>query len=388
MTRREQRPRVLHVLLAMGVGGAEKLAYEMVRALPSKGFEPLVCCLQLFGPLGEALRDEGVPVYFRERIPGVDLGLIRWLRDIMRRERIDIVHAHNFTPLFFSVIASLFLPGIKIIYTEHGRLHPDTRKWKRYLFNPLLFQKVGQLVSISEMNRKAMMEIDNLPSRIRVIRNGVPMDVPPVDRDAKRKELGLEPSWRFVGTAARLEEIKNIPMMLKAFKQVARLFPEVRLLIAGTGPAEDDLKELARQLGIGDNVIFLGLRFDLPEIYPLFEVFLLASFTEGISLTLLESMLAGVPSVVTDVGGNPEVVVEGVTGCLVPLDDETVMAEKIVELLGNPSLSLRLGKNGQERVRRQFSFDAMMNAYCALYRDEHDIREETALTVECRVDRS
>lgn len=388
MTGREQRPRVLHVLLAMGVGGAEKLAYEMVRALPSKGFEPLVCCLQLFGPLGEALRDEGVPVYFRERIPGVDLGLIRWLRDIMRRERIDIVHAHNFTPLFFSVIASLFLPGIKIIYTEHGRLHPDTRKWKRYLFNPLLFQKVGQLVSISEMNRKAMMEIDNLPSRIRVIRNGVPMDVPPVDRDAKRKELGLEPSWRFVGTAARLEEIKNIPMMLKAFKQVARLFPEVRLLIAGTGPAEDDLKELARQLGIGDNVIFLGLRFDLPEIYPLFEVFLLASFTEGISLTLLESMLAGVPSVVTDVGGNPEVVVEGVTGCLVPLDDETVMAEKIVELLGNPSLSLRLGKNGQERVRRQFSFDAMMNAYCALYRDEHDIREETALTVECRVDRS
>lgn len=351
----------------MGVGGAEKLVYEMVHTLPSRGYDPVICCLQLIGPLGEELKSRGVPVYFRKRIPGVDFGLIRWLRGVVRREKIDIIHAHNYTPLLFSVLASLFMPGIRLIYTEHGRLDPDKRRWKRYLSNPLLSLKVQSLVSISEKNRRAMMDLDNLPSRIRIVRNGIQLAPALIDREAKRKELGIAPSWRLLGTAGRLEEIKNIPLMLDAFKRVRGLFAEARLLIAGTGSAEDELKEYARQLGIADQVIFLGLRFDLPEIYPLLEVFLLTSVTEGISLTLLESMSAGVPSVVTDVGGNPEVVVDGETGYLVPLGEDQALAARVVELLENPAMAGEMGKRAMERVEGRFSFSRMMADYLDLY---------------------
>lgn len=112
---------------------------------------------------------------------------------------------------------------------------------------------------------------------------------------------------------------------------------------------------------------FLGLRDDLAEIYPLMEVFLLSSLTEGISVTLLEAMAAGVPAVATEVGGNPEIVVDGITGYLVPLNDEARMAERIVRLLEEPALAAGLGARGRQRVLESFSFDAMLARYQELY---------------------
>jgi len=166
-----------------------------------------------------------------------------------------------------------------------------------------------------------------------------------------------------------MEQIKNFPMLLKAFCRVRAAVPDACLMVAGDGTQLESLRALAAELGLGDAVRFLGMRFDMPEIYRLMDVFALTSFTEGISVTVVEAMASSVPCVVTRVGGNPEVVQEAETGYLVPLGDEELLARRVVDLLRDPQLAARLGGEGRARAAAQFSFGSMMAAYHGLYRE-------------------
>lgn len=359
----------MHVLLTMGVGGAEKLVYDMIRHLDPAEVCSSVSCLQDMGPLGDKLREQGVPVFLHERRHGIDWSMIGWLRQLITTEQIDVIHAHQYTPMFYATLAAAGR-GVRVVYTEHGRLYPEKWNWKRYLFNPLLALGIDHIVSIAESTKRAMVRYDNFPSsKIRVIHNGVDFDEcrTTVDMAAKRRSLGLDDGCRIIGTAARLEEIKNIPMMLRVFKRVLAAQPDAVLLIAGRGTREEELKTLAADMGIAGQVRFLGVRFDMVEIYPLFEVFLLTSFTEGISITLLEAMANGVPAVATDVGGNPEVVEDGETGYLVPTGEVALMAGRVLELLDDPESAHSMGRRGQVRITEHFSFSRMMEDCGKLY---------------------
>lgn len=361
--------RIMHVILTLGVGGAEQLVYRMVTSSSNEN-RPVVCCLMFLGELGEQLKQEGGRVYCRNHISGIDLGIISWLKQIIVDEKIDVIHAHTGTPHFYSVPAAKLVGGVKVVYTEHGRLYPERSNWKLSLLNPLLALGTDHIVSISKSTALAMNKYDKFPlDRIQIIHNGIslPDMNKKIDVLAKRSSLGLSASCRVIGTAARIEEIKNIPMMLRAFQYVLKEIPDTCLLIAGKGSKEQDLIQYAEELGISQHVKFIGLRSDLWEIYQIMEIFLLSSFTEGISVTLLEAMASGVPAVVTDVGGNSEVVDDGVTGCLVPLNDDHAMAESIVKLLRSRDMSLNYSAGAKERVVNYFSFDGMKKSYEILY---------------------
>jgi len=367
---KSKSPKILHVVISMVVGGAERLVYDMVRYPAFSENKPLVCCMDAVGELGDKLIKEGYKVYCKGRHPGLDLEMISWLRDIIKRERIDVVHAHQYSPLFYAVPAALLAGRVKLVYTEHGRFYPERKSWKRTLFNPLLAMGVDHLVSISEATAKAMATYDNLPyRRIRVIHNGIDCSKmnQVVDKKAKRQELGLSETCRIIGTAARLNSIKNIQMMLRILQLVLKHVPDTCLVIAGQGEEEERLKAAAHELGIFDRVKFIGLRFDLPEIYHLFDVFLLTSLSEGISVTLLESMACSVPSVVTNVGGNREVVVEEETGFMVQVDDDQSMAKRVCELLFDVDSHAQMGFSARERVAKEFSMIGMMVKYISLY---------------------
>lgn len=360
----------MHVVLSMHVGGAERLVYDMVKHPAFAKLPPIVCCLDAVGDLGEKLRQEGYQVYCKGRRPGLDLEMVRWLLQIIIREQVDVVHAHQYSPLFYAVPAALLAGRKKVIYTEHGRFHPEYKSWKRTLFNPVLAMGVDYLVSISEATAQAMATYDNFPlHRIKVIHNGIDCAgmQPKIDRQAKRKELGISPSCRVIGTAARLNSIKNIAMMLRGLKLILEKVPNTYLIIAGEGEEEQNLKNLACELEIADHAKFIGLRFDLPEIYQLFEVFLLTSFSEGVSLTLLEAMVSCVPAVVTNVGGNREVVLEGKTGYLVPVGEDGLLALKVIELLADAELAALMGKVANHRVQEVFSVEVMVDEYRRLY---------------------
>jgi len=364
--------RVMHIVLSLGVGGAEKLVYDIVRESDSAEIYPVVCCLGIIGPLGAKLIENGFNIYHQKRVDGIDFSLVSWIRKIIVKEKIEVIHAHQYTPYFYAVLSSAFIRNILIIYTEHGRLYPDRRRLKRFLFNPLLAMFTDHIISISESTKKAMITYDNFPSRkIKVVLNGVKFEnnIKNINISQKRRSLGLDDKSLIVGTAARLDGIKNIPMMLRAFKIVLSQIPDIFLLIAGKGPQEDELKALSSELCISNRIVFLGLRHDLPEIYQLYDVFALSSFTEGISITLLEAMAAGIPTVVTDVGGNPEVVINSKTGYLVSLSDEHAMADKIIELLRDPQKRSLMGQNAAARAHKYFSFNRMLLDYLQLYRE-------------------
>ena len=367
--------KILHVVWSLEVAGAEKLAYDMVHALPHDRFYTIVCSVNNDGILGDRLRKEGYTVYHRDKKPGLDWSTVRWLREIIISEQVDVVHAHQYSPMVYSVLAAFWNRKLTIIYTEHGRTYPEERRWKRTLVNPLIARRIDNIVSISENTRKAMIDYDKLPAgRIRVIHNGVDFNLVrgTANISEKRRELEIPDGYDVVGTAARLDEVKNLPMMLRAMQHVVANSPKTLLLIAGTGILENRLKKLSRELGIENNLRFVGLRHDLPDLMKIFNIFLLSSFTEGVSITLLEAMANGIPTVVTDVGGNPEVVVNGETGYLVPLGDDTMMASKILELIDHPKVAGEMGAKGMERVAKNFSFSRMMISYLEVYGvDEH-----------------
>lgn len=362
--------KILHVVISMVVGGAERLVYDMVKYPAFAANRPVVCCMDSVGELGEKLIEEGYTVHCKGRRPGLDFDMVTWLRGKIREEQADVVHAHQYSPLFYAVPAALLAGRAKVVYTEHGRFYPERKSWKRTLFNPLLALGVNHLVSISQATAQAMANYDNFPlRRIQVVHNGIDCSRmnAPIDKLAKRRALGLSETCKIVGTAARLNSIKNIPMMLRVLKLVLQQVPDTCLVIAGQGEEKERLKALALELGVTDQVKFIGLRFDLPEVYQLFDVFLLTSFSEGISVTLLESMASGVPSVVTDVGGNREVVVEGETGFLVPVDDDLMMSDRMHTLLLNKAQSSEMGLVAMERANRKFSVSMMMLEYEHLY---------------------
>lgn len=363
---------IVHFISSLGIGGAEKLAYDMIGSLSADSFRPIVICVGEDGPLADRLKERGHTVYHRANTPGETWRIVGWVRGILRKERVAVIHAHQYNPMQYSVLATLGNPQVTLVYTEHGRIYPEVFNWKRFLTNRVFAMRLDHIVSISRSTRLAMMRYDNLPGRrIEVIHNGIDLEQlnPEFDRQQKRRSLGIGAKSRIIGTACRLEEVKNLPMMLRGFQKVVSACPDSVLLVAGRGSLADTLKALARELGIEEQVRFLGLRSDLPELLALMEVFLLVSFTEGISITLLEAMGSGVPTVVTRVGGNPEVVVDKVTGHLVELGDVETLALRVVELLNDPEQSAQLAARGLERVRNDFSFRSMMNGYLKLYQD-------------------
>jgi glycosyltransferase involved in cell wall biosynthesis len=170
-----------------------------------------------------------------------------------------------------------------------------------------------------------------------------------------------------IGTVGRLSWEKDQQALLEAFGLLKKQVDNACLLIVGDGALRGDLERAAEDLGIANDVQFLGYRDDVPSIMAALDVFVLPSLEEGISLTLLEAMAASRPIVATDVGGNPEVVVDGETGILVPSEDVAALAGAIIKLYGDKELRGKMGAAGRKRVEEHFSLNAMVDAYMALY---------------------
>ena len=205
--------------------------------------------------------------------------------------------------------------------------------------------------------------------KIEVIYNGIKeVDSQRLSRDELLSELGLAiDNSKYVGTISRLEPIKNQSMMIKAFFKVNQQIPGLKLILIGDGAKLLDLTQLAKSLGIEKDVIFTGF-LDNPQRYiSLFEIFLLSSFSEGTSMTLLEAMSMSKPCVVTDVGGNPEIVIDGETGMVVPSDDAEEFANAILNLLLDEDEMHAYGKAGNKRFFQKFTASHMINNYQKLY---------------------
>lgn len=363
---------IVHLTFDMRIGGAEQVILSLAVHTDSERFHVQILCLDPhIGPFGRQMQEKGITVEALDRHPGFDFSLIKKIRRFFLSRRIDVAHCHQYTPFVYGVLAAIGTQT-KIIFTEHGRFYPDTRRPKRVLANPLLSLITAHITAISSATRQALIDYENFsPKKIRVIYNGIDDKrfVDPgshVTSDFKNK-LHIPENARILGTVARLDSIKNQPMMLKAFKEIHHSLPDTYLLIIGDGPEREKLEQLTRDLDIESRVIFTGFKENTHLYYKIMDLFLLTSFSEGTAMTLLEAMASSVPCIATNVGGNPEIVVHNETGTLVPDNDHHALAEAVISLLQDQQKIDRFGKQGRTRFENLFSVQKMVDAYQYLY---------------------
>jgi len=365
--------RVLHVLHSMSFGGAEVLVHDFVRATAGQCQHAIVC-LDSIGPIGETLRADGVRVDVLGRTEGLQPQVALRMRQLLAEIRPDVVCAHQYTPYSYAAMAVPTLrPRPGLVFIEHGRHYPDTRRPKRVAANNLVFLHYTQrVVAVCGYIKALLVQNEGIAaSRIEVVYNGVDparfdpdlADAPdPVDT---RASLGLDPSHKVITCVARFHPVKDHPTLVRAFARVAAVVPEARLALVGGGD-KAPLEALVAELGIADRVVFAGVRRDIPAVYAASDLFAMSSKSEGTSVTLLEAMLAERPAVVTDVGGNPEIVDPGVTGLLSPRGDDAAMAENLLTLLGDPERRKAMGARGRRRVLARFTQSQMHQRWLGL----------------------
>lgn len=362
----DDRIHVLQLLQGLNIGGIERMAGSLVRGLDGDEFRSSFCTFDWRGKLAQELQDEGYAIHHRKRRGRFDLGLVLWLAKLLRRERIDVIQGHNATALAYGAAASMLVSEARFLYTEHDRAFPSTLRERG--LHAVLARRTDAVATVSQTLRQNLVRYESFPSeRVHVVRNGVTLPRPAHDRTTMRKELALgeRPT---VGIVARLAPVKNHALLLRAWKQVLRDLPDAVLLIVGNGSQEGNLQQLHTELALGDSVRFLGFRLDVSELLLAMDVFVLCSFSEGLSLTLLEAEACGLPVVATDVGGNPEVVRHEETGVLVPSNEDEPLARTLARLLQDPALCKRFGESGRAFYDRHYTLQAMVDGYARLYR--------------------
>lgn len=227
------------------------------------------------------------------------------------------------------------------------------------------------MVAVSEDIRRFLVKRVGVNERlITTIYNGIEPREYRSDHRAReviRRELGLTEGRPVLGTVGNLYPVKGHVYLVRAMAAVAAKRPDAVCLILGRGQLLEQLRHTATELGIDHHVMFLGFREDVPALLRAMDIFVLPSLSEGLSLALLEAMAAGKAVVATNVGGNPEVVLDRQTGLLVPSEDAPALADAILLLLRDPALAERLGESGRIRVDKEFSVTAMAQRYDALY---------------------
>jgi L-malate glycosyltransferase len=366
-----ERPGLTYVVNALHPGGTEKLILEMSYAF-AREFQVSVVCLDEPGLWASELRARGIAVHCLWRQPGLDLSMVPRLAKQFRKCGAVIVHAHQCTPWFYAALSRLLYGRPKLLLEEHGRFYPEPdRPLRRFVNRSLVRRLTHRFVAVSDDIRGRLGRYEGLDSsRIEVIYNGVRSDAPlnSREREILRREWGFGAEDFVVGSVGRFDPIKNLPMLVQSIAAVRLVEPRVRGLLIGDGPELPSIRSLIEHLGLADEVRLAGFREDARRLVQCVDLFVLSSFSEGTSVALLEAMAAGLPVAVTAVGGNPEIVVAGETGWIVPSGVMESLTRAIVEAAADPQKCQRFGEAGRRRFGERFTLDAMVASYRRIYR--------------------
>jgi glycosyltransferase involved in cell wall biosynthesis len=352
------RLRVAHVSMGLDVGGQERLLVEFAKHAERARFDLIFISLTGRGKLARTIEDLGWPVFALEEGPGLRPGMVFRLARLFRRMSVDVVHTHDDKPLLYGCVAVRLAGVRRNIHTQHHGLLPQMTPRQRKL-TAWAGRLADSFVCVSQDGARHMEET-GLPARsITTLWNGIDLERYP--------HKGPRAGGAAVAVA-RLSPEKDIANLLRAVALVIPSAPDFRLEIAGDGPLYAELRQLTTKLHLEKQVCFLGEVDNVPGLLERAGLFVLPSRTEGISLTILEAMACGLPVVATAVGGNPEVVLPGVTGLLAPAGDPVALAKCLLQFWKNPEEGRLMGNAGRRRVETQFDIRVMLARYERLYR--------------------
>lgn len=366
-----RRLRVVHATTRLPVGGMENVVAQLAQRLPANRYQSSICCLEEADRLGRELQDGGVDVTVLGRHRNRDLGLLWRLAWHARRERVDILHCHDELSWFYGGLAARLARVPIVIVTMHGRRPAISA---RHLFEQrILARGTARIVAVSDYLRKQVRaELRVSASQVVTIRNGIAMPTAPPDPSATeraRRKLGLPLDSFVVGSVGELSEVKNFDLAIEAVAGLLGALPHIRLVLVGEGPLRARLEATVGDSGLAGAVHFAGVRRDIADVLPAFDVYLCSSNYEGISLSILEAMAAGRPIVATRVGGNPEIIQDGETGLLVPERDPEAMARALESLANDAPMRGRLGSAAERLVISTFHLRRMLDGYDCLYQE-------------------
>lgn len=349
--------RVLHLVSSLRVGGMEHLVLRIAGAQRKRGHDASILALQP-GPLADEASRLEIPV----AVASGESGATRALRAalFLSRLRPQIAHAHNPTTFHYALLARR-LGRARMVVTLHGRPRNEAR-----VATLREWEAADAVVAVSKATAAQWTE-PAIQSRLTVIHNGSEMNDPVRGRAEVRASLHLGENPAAI-IVARIDGKKGHDTLIHALSIVRNQGIDLVLLVVGDGLERKRIQELALQSRLGEEAIrFLGFRTDVADLLAAADLFVLPSVTEGLPLSVLEAMAQRLPVIATPVGGVPELVQEGETGLLTPVDDPQALALSLARLACDRGLRAGMGEGGRRRVERQFAFNGMLDRYDELY---------------------
>ncbi|HKT34257.1 MAG TPA: glycosyltransferase family 4 protein [Nitrospira sp.] len=364
--------RVLYIHGIGGIGGAERDLLAMLRALDRNAWEPHVACPPLT-PLSERLAKDGMPLHALEVGPWR-----KWYALFIRRRDVwnlramishvapALIHVNDIWWVPHTICAVSGVPQLRRPVVTHVRQEIEPEKVKRYRL-----ESADGVIAISRQVEQALIAGGVARESVRTIYSGVqwPREVPPADRTAVCRALGLSNDAVLLGTVAHVFPRKGYDVMLRALPKIIDGAPGVHYMIIGTGEAayEQELKSLAARLGVGNHVHFVGFQDDVTPFLSALSLYVHPARMEGFGIAVVEALGAGKAVVATRVGGLPEVVDHERTGLLVTPNNPAELSEAILSLLRDDVRRKAMGKCGAQVARERFDVRSSVAAIERLY---------------------
>lgn len=369
--------RTMFTITSMPVGGAETLLVNLIRRLDRNRILPEICCLKEKGPLGTELASE-IPVHCSMLSTKYDLGVHFKLATLFTTRRVDSVITVGAGDKMFWGRLAAWRSGVPVIASAlHSTGWPDGVGRLNRLLTPVTDAFIG----VASAHGKHLVDNERFPEeKVFVIPNGIDTDrfsPSQAKQDLRKRVLGLEGDSPVCVIVAALRPEKNHSLYIRMAAKVCEQVPDAKFLIVGDGPERPTIEQLTTELGIVDNVCFLGTRHDIDQILPACDAFALTSDNEASPVSIMEAMACNLPVISTRVGSVPEMVEDRVTGFLYDTGDVDAAAKHMTRLLSDRQLGETMGSKGRDKVVRNGSLDSMVNGYMDLIESIYDRKAGT-----------
>lgn len=359
--------KICYVIGQLSMDGAERQLYELVRGINKEKFFPVVISLSQGGYWAKEIRDLNIQVIEIPRKKNKEFARLIKLIKLFTTIKPDIVHTYMFPANCYGRIAAIICKVPIIIASERNlpEIGKDKNLYKIFVDKLLVRFSHGIICNSYKASDLLINKYSFNKNKVFTVHNGINVSDFYKQRFSNKNNL----SPKVIGTIGRLYPQKNHRLFLDMAKAVLDKSENgnIKFVIVGEGPLKSELKNYSRKLDIENSVVFTGKRIDIPELLNNMYIFVMTSLYEGLSNTIMEAMLAGLPVVATDVGGNNELIVNGETGFLCTSNDAIALAEKIIGLINNEGKAKQMGGRGEKRIIDKFGIQRMIKETEGVY---------------------
>jgi glycosyltransferase involved in cell wall biosynthesis len=352
---------ILHTESSMGWGGQENRSLLESEELVKRGHKAIILCQPKSG-LAKRAQKSGIRIALVRMRTSFDPVAINLVRGLLRKEKINIINTHSSRDSWIATIGA-WLSGRKHIVVRTRHLAIGIKKSLTYTLLP------DKIVTVSEYVRRLFMDQGIQPDKVITIPSGIDlMKFDPSKTDnTLREEIGINQADPLVVMVAILRFNKGHYYFVNAAKKVIEDFPDTKFLIVGDGPQRKNIERYVNELDLRNNVLMLGLRDDIPRILASADIYVMPSLREGMGQSTMEAMAMGVPVIVSNVGGLPELVIDNQTGIVVPPKDVSSLAKAMITMLSDKEKSRRLAEAARQSIRDKYSIERTIDKTLELY---------------------